>query len=258
MSEEQQIVIFQVGKKCLALRLQQVEHILSLGVDDGIEVSADSGAILFQDQAITWQPLWAGLGEPSLYQAFDDLAQSLPQRRQDHIDWMAALEQSLLHDVPFAKARSPYECAFGKWFYAFKSDDRRLTMLLSQFEAPHARIHGLADRLLAMSGEGGKDAALAIFNQEKEGTLALLLQLFDTVLNLLPHLKRPVALIVNDGNGRHALGIDRVLDIRDLAPEDLRPAQNGIGRLAPVGFVVRQDTSALVPLLNVEQLIALH
>jgi chemotaxis signal transduction protein len=258
MDEEQQVVIFQVGKKCLALRLQQVEHILSLGVDDGIEVSADSGAILFQGQAITWQPLWAGLAEPSVYQSFDDLAQALPQRRQDHIDWMASLEQSLLHDIPFAKARSPYECAFGKWFYAFNSDDRRLSMLLSQFEAPHARIHGLADRLLTMCSEGEKDSALAIFNHEKEGTLALLLQLFDNVLALLPHLKRPVALIVNDGNGRHALGIDRVLDICDLAAEDLRPAKSAIGRLTPVGFVVRQESNALIPLLDVAQLIALH
>ncbi len=258
MGNEEQVVIFQVGKKSLALRLQQVEHILSLGVGDGVAASEDGGAILFQDQAITWKPLWALLGESSQFKEYDELAALLPQRRQDHIDWMAALEQSLLHDVAFAKARSPYECAFGKWFYAFHSDDRRLTMLLSQFEVPHARIHGLADRLLSMQASGGHDAALAAFEQEKSTTLKTLLHLFDDVLGLLPQLKRPVALIVHDGESRHALGIDRVLDIRDIGADGLRPAKPGLGRLSPQAFVVEPTDSALIPLLDVGQLLQLH
>lgn len=257
MGNEEQVVIFQVGKKSLALRLQQVEHILSLGVDDGVGASADGGAILFQDQAITWKPLWAFVGETTQYQEYDDLAALLPQRRQDHIDWMAGLEQSLLHNIPFTKARSPYECAFGKWYYTFRTEERRLTMLMAQFEAPHARIHGLADRLLTLQAAGEQEQAMRIFQQEKEGTLANLLQLFDDVLSLLPHLKRPVALIVNDGVARHALGIDRVLDIRDIGNDGLRPARGGLGRLSPEAFVVEPDGAGLIPLLNVEQLLIL-
>lgn len=258
MGNEEQVVIFQVGKKSLALRLQQVEHILSLGLAEGVAASEDGGAILFQDQAITWKPLWGLLGEASQFKAFDELAALLPQRRQDHLDWMAALEQSLLHDIPFTKARSPYECAFGKWFYSFHTDDRRLAMLLSQFEAPHGRIHGLADRLLSVQAAGNREQALAIFEEEKAGTLVNLLRLFDDVLALLPQLKRPVALIVHDGENRHALGIDRVLDIRDIGVDGLRPAKPGLGRLSPQAFVVEPGDAALIPLLEVSQLLALH
>lgn len=260
MAEEMQVVIFQIGQKTLALRLEQVEHILSLGGTDGVAISDDGGAILFQNEAISWQPLWMPLGEKSVFEEFDQLVATLPQRRQDHIDWMAALEQSLLHEeVPFTKARSPYECAFGKWFYAFKSDDRRLTLLLTQFETPHARIHSLADRLLAMAASGQREQALLILEEEKRGTLHTLLDLFDQVLNLLPMLKRPVALIVNPGDGRHAVGIDRVLDIRDVAQGGTRPATSGrLGKLAPEAFVLPTDAQGpLIPLVNVRQLLAL-
>lgn len=264
MADDIPLVIFQVGKKFLALPLEQVEHILSLGNDQGDEggISTEAGVILFQGEAIPWCPLWAPLAEPSLYREFDDLVQSLPQRRQDHIDWMAALEQSLNHDTPFTKARSPYECAFGKWFYGFKSMDRRLSLLLSQFEAPHARIHGLADKLLNLKDNGEGEKALGYFQEEKNTTLAQLLELFDTVQVMLPTLKRPVALILNDRGVRTALGVDRVLDIRAVPATEVRPARGNLGRLTPQGFVTAEGDGSispggLIPLVAAAQLAAL-
>lgn len=241
MAAEVQLVIFQVGNRVMALALEEVEHILQLGGGREAEggISVDGGVILFRDEAVPWRPLWEPLAAPSIYREFDELAQTLPQRRQDHIDWMAALEHSLVNDQPFAKARSPYECAFGKWFYAFRSQDRRLALLLSQFEYPHARIHGLADRLLARAEAGERAAALAEFHSEKESTLAQLLSLFDQVLVMLPTLKRPVALILNQGGQRLALGVDRVLDICAVGAEEVRPARGSLGPLSPRGFVAR-------------------
>jgi len=260
MSDDLQLVIFQVGNKCLALPLTEVEHILSLSGEHGEEqsISKEGGVILFQEEAIPWRPLWEPLAEPSLYQQFEELASILPQRRQDHIDWMAALEQSLVHGQPFTKARSPYECAFGKWFYAFKSDDRRLTLLLSQFESPHARIHGLADRLLGMVADGNGQEALRLYREEQASTLAHLLALFDEVIALVPSLKRPVALILNDQGQRTALGVDRVLDIRAVPPQHLHPARGSYGALAPRGFVSQEEGGKpLVPLVEAAQLAAL-
>ncbi|HJW02737.1 MAG TPA: CZB domain-containing protein [Azospira sp.] len=268
MTDDIQLVIFQVGRKYLALPLEQVEHILRLGGENGEGggISAEGGVILFQNEAIPWRPLWEPLAEPSLYKEFDELGQTLPQRRQDHIDWMAALEQSLLHDAPFAKARSPYECAFGKWFYSFKSRDQRLGLLLGQFESPHARIHGLADKLLGLSANGHRDEAMRQFFLEKESTLAELLELFDTVLTLLPSLKRPVALILNDQGQRTALGVDRVLDIRSVPAGDVHPPRGSLGGLAPKGFVTMDgglnESSAsiggLIPLVDAAHLAALQ
>lgn len=260
MADDMQLVIFQVGKKSLALPLEQVEHILRFGGDqgEGGGISTEGGVILFQNEAIPWRPLWDPLAEPSIYSEYDGLVESLPLRRQDHIDWMGALEDSLAHGVPFTKARNPHECAFGKWFYSFKSADRRLALLLSQFENPHARIHGLADRLLTLAAEGQRDEALLLFRQEKASTLAQLLALFDSVLELLPTLKRPVALILNDQGQRTALGVDRVLDICAVAPEAVHPGRGQMGGLAPKGFVsLEEGSSALVPLVDAVQLAVL-
>lgn len=259
MADELQLVIFQVGRKTLALQLQEVEHILSLGSEEGRQgISAEGGMILFQGQAIPWRPLWEPLGEPSVFHEFDELAQNLPRRRQDHLDWMAALEQSLRHDTPFTKAHSPRECAFGQWFYAFRSEDRRLALLLSQFETPHAQVHGLAEVLLGQAAAGQREEALAALEAARQGVLAELLALFDTVIALVPTLKRPLALILNELGQRTALGVDRVLDIRSVTAADVHPARGQLGGLVPQAFIGNSVSGgALIPLLAASQLASL-
>lgn len=259
MADEQSLVIFQVGRKTLALPLQEVEHILSLGGEEGLQgISAEGGMILFQGQAIPWRPLWEPLGEPSVFREFDELTQTLPRRRQDHLDWMAALEQSLRHDIPFTKAHSPRECAFGQWFYAFRTEDRRLALLLSQFEHPHALVHGLAEVLLGQVAAGRREEALAALDAARQGVLAELLALFDTVIALVPTLKRPLALILNDSGQRTALGVDRVLDIRSVTATDVHPARGRLGGLVPQAFIGdRASGGALIPLLAASQLASL-
>ena len=259
MADELQLVIFQVGRKTLALPLQEVEHILSLGGEEGRQgISAEGGMILFQGQAIPWRPLWEPLGEPSVFREFDELAQTLPRRRQDHLDWMAALEQSLRHDIPFTKAHSPRECAFGQWFYAFRTEDRRLALLLSQFEHPHALVHGLAEVLLGQVAAGRREEALAALDAARQGVLAELLALFDTVIALVPTLKRPLALILNDSGQRTALGVDRVLDIRSVTAAEVHPARGRLGSLVPQAFIGDSASGgALIPLLAASQLASL-
>ena len=248
MAAEVQLVIFQVGNRVMALALEEVEHILQLGGGREAEggISVDGGVILFRDEAVPWRPLWEPLAAPSIYREFDELAQTLPQRRQDHIDWMAALEHSLVNDQPFAKARSPYECAFGKWFYAYRASDRRLSLLLAQFEQPHAIIHGLADRLLGMAENGQQAAALAEFETARATTLATLMQLFDSTTQLLIELQRRIAVILGSGAQARALGADAVRDIV-LVPAERCKAGHGSG---PTNGLLLLDDGSLVPLID--------
>ena len=58
MADDIQLVIFQVGHKHLALPLEEVEHILRLGGENGEGggISTEGGVILFQNEAIPWRP----------------------------------------------------------------------------------------------------------------------------------------------------------------------------------------------------------
>jgi len=51
-----------------------------------------------------------GAQSPVLYRA--ELQETLGLRRQDHIDWLDALEHSLKTGEPFKKAKDPHACAW--------------------------------------------------------------------------------------------------------------------------------------------------
>lgn len=241
-----EVLLIQVGTKTFGLPLAAVRYVARVASDFRSSGSEREDYFVFEDEPLAFVSLWDTLGQPSAYAEYDSMQAMLPQRRQDHLDWMAALEHSLRSGTPFAKARSPYECAFGKWFYAYRASDRRLGLLLAQFEQPHAIIHGLADRLLGMAENGQQAAALAEFETARATTLTTLMQLFDSTTQLLIELQRRIAVILGSGAQARALGADAVRDIV-LVPAERCKAGHGNG---PTNGLLLLDDGSLVPLID--------
>lgn len=232
MADELQLVIFQVGRKTLALPLQEVEHILSLvarkagrafppGRHDPVPGPGHSLA------AAVGPP-----GGPSVFREFDELAQTLPRRRQGHLDWMAALEQSLRHDIPFTKAHNP-----------------RVRLRPVVLRLPHrgsaAGPAAVPVRASPRPGPwpgrsaarpGGSRSAGGGPGSPGGGTAGRAGGTAGAVrYGHYPgaYFERPLALILNDSGQRTALGVDRVLDIRSVTAADVHPARGRLGSLVP-------------------------
>jgi len=249
-SEPVELLLFRLGAKTFALPMGQVQYIMPLPGDfdhGGQQGQHGARHVVFDDQPVTYLSLWERFGENSLYAEYEALQALLPQRRQDHLDWMNALESSIHSGEPFTKARDPRQCAFGKWYYASQFNDRRLTLLLGQFDTPHAHIHSLADKLLGLAETGGKEEALRRFNEERHTTLDLLLNLFDKAQSLVIELQRRIAIIVREDENLCALGADAVRDIVSLPAERLSYQHNASGTLAGLAIL---DTQEVVPLLD--------
>jgi chemotaxis signal transduction protein len=249
-SEPVELLLFRLGAKTFALPMGQVQYIMPLPGDfdhGGQQGQHGARHVVFDDQPVTYLSLWERFGENSLYAEYEALQALLPQRRQDHLDWMNALESSIHSGEPFTKARDPRQCAFGKWYYASQFNDRRLTLLLGQFDTPHAHIHSLADKLLGLAETGGKEEALRRFNEERHTTLDLLLNLFDKAQSLVIELQRRIAIIVSEDENLCALGADAVRDIISLPAERLSYQHNASGTLAGLAIL---DTQEVVPLLD--------
>lgn len=246
--ENLELLLFKLGGKCFALPLEQVRHIAPIAsgfLSHGDRVEQH---FVFEGQPLTYVALWDRLGLISEFAEYEELHAMLPLRRQDHLDWMAALETSLREGLPFGKARNPRECAFGKWYYSHTFNDRRLMLLLGQFEAPHAHIHALADQLLSLAEGGGTAEALRIFDNEKHTTLAKLLDLFDAADSLVGDLQRRIAIIVNEGAAICALGADGVRDIVSVPHERL--TLHGAGGMSAVCGLVILENQEVVPILD--------
>ena len=163
------------------------------------------------------------LGMRSGVEEKEALIETLTVREQDHIDWVDALARSLREDVPFTKARDPDQCAFGKWYAQFTTRDDNLAEILERLDAPHRRIHALADELLALKEQGRVEEALERLEIERVTTLATLRKNLEHARNQIRGTLRPVVLnLTLDGlNPLVGVQIDEVNNVIAYARDDL-------------------------------------
>lgn len=152
------------------------------------------GLVDYQGVPVPLFDLAVLLGTEAKHFHLQALSKTLLARKQDHIDWMNALEESIKSGVVFTKARDHHKCAFGIWYDKFETEDDELRDLLKSFDQPHKRIHNLAEHLLSLSEDQKHSEALAILSHERETTFLLLLGLFDRVNSHLNSLARTVIL----------------------------------------------------------------
>lgn len=239
-----------VGQRDFALPLEDVDYIVELPPDFAHSGERAEKFLAFQGLPLSFVSSWDLTGEETRYSESAQLAAMLPQRRQDHIDWMSALEDSIRNGYAFGKARSPHECAFGKWYYSFRPAERQLALLLRNFEQPHAFIHGLADQLLKLTEAGKKEEALARFQAATDTTLKDLLLLFDRATSVLQSLQRRIAIILRRGEVRCALGADGVTDIVTIPPERVTRHLRGVNRQDEGSILLTLDNGKICPVMD--------
>lgn len=245
-----EMLLIRLGDRAFGLPLAQVRYVAPLPPDFASRGAKAADHFVFEGEPLAYRPLWDRLGVESAYVEYEELQAMLPQRRQDHLDWMAALEDALRGGASFSKARNPRDCAFGKWFYAYRAKDRRLGLLLGRFEQPHALIHGLADRLLGLAEQGRSGEALRLYEEAQDTTLAKLMQLFDAAQQLVVELQRRVAIILAEGDAVCALGVDGIRDIVTVPADKLKSGTVGGLAARHVAALAVLDERNVVPLLD--------
>ena len=109
------------------------------------------------------------MGMTSLSEEVGNLIKLLEQREQDHKDWILELELSVKEQRKFKLATNHHECAFGKWYDSFITDNRVLHNCLKKFETPHQEIHSIANLVKKMGENNDFKSAFDIINKTKEG-----------------------------------------------------------------------------------------
>ena len=241
-----EVLLITLKDRVLGIQLDQVHHITEMP-PDFVGIGDCSRYFVFQDKPLDYVSLWNQLKLTSAYTEYEEIIRLLPQRCQDHVDWLAALEDSIRTGAPFTKAHSPRECAFGKWYYNYHPQDQQLAGILKQFEDPHAEIHGLAGRLLEQAGKGAGAEALGTLNYVRQTTLAELKYLFTSTEALLKQLIRRVVVIVGGKVASCALGADGIREIINVRPSQLtwlkQPGEPGYDAQTIAGLIILDDGS---------------
>lgn len=219
---------FKSGSASFALNVNSVRYITSAAAIKTREAPDDKKRMHqifdFDGQATELYHFCDIIGSSSQQQEVTDLLALLSLRKQDHIAWINALEHSLQTGEPFTKATDPHKCAFGLWYDHYIPLDAELAAIMVRFNAPHQRIHSLAEQLLTMAKAPERVAeALAILQSEKLSTFKELLTIFEMATSRLQDMLKPVIIILASEYSNFAIELDNIGDIRPFSESDWLP-----------------------------------
>jgi len=226
---------FQHGQQHYAVPIANVRFITAENTLQFTRVATGDGSqqdmVDFEGKACVVRSLASLLGQDSAQCEIQELVDLLHAREQDHVNWLDALGQSLIHGVEFTKARDPNQCAFGRWYNDFVTDNLMLSQLMEKFDAPHRRIHALADELLGMRDLGQTDEAMKILVEHKRTTLIRLQNLFTDARQMVSSSVRPTVIMIQDDDD-HIVGL-KVDDIGEVFSCDIEQQDHSTGDLLP-------------------------
>ena len=226
---------FRHGQQHYAIPIASVRFITADNTLQFTRVATGDGLqrdmVEFEGKACIVRSLASLLGQDSAQGEIQLLIELLHAREKDHVDWLEALEQSLVNSVEFTKARDPNQCAFGRWYNDFSTDNLMLSQLMEKFDAPHRRIHALADELLTLRDQGKTDQALSIIEEHKRTTLIRLQSLFADARQMVSTSIRPTVIMIQDDQGQIVgLKVDDIGEVfscreeqRDLTADEFLP-----------------------------------
>ncbi|MEG0615847.1 MAG: chemotaxis protein CheW, partial [Oscillospiraceae bacterium] len=97
---------------------------------------------------------------------FEEFTQMLAARKQDHINWVAALRKSVENKTEFTLTTDPEKCALGRWLASYETEYASVKFCLKELVEPHEKIHALADEIehILSNPNGQEEAELLLQN----------------------------------------------------------------------------------------------
>lgn len=256
-------LVFSVDDRLFSLPFQKIVSVLDVpkatlmpGMDEYMR-----GVMDFMGQPITIYNFRKKIGAPDVSDEIITLSETLQQRKQDHLNWIAKLKGAVESGAEITVETNPHKCAFGTWYDSFRTDNLAMKRYLAKFDAPHQYIHGIAAHAKQFIAEGNTDAALKLIRETEQGALAQLVVLFDEASAELQQAFTEYAIVVQaDECTKVALAVDEpryfgVLD--DLTfPLPNMVDRHGVGFVDAYGVLKSDDGAAEILIVDLEKFLS--
>jgi hypothetical protein len=258
-------VIFKIKEQYYGIPAMRVREMVAMPDTRSVPVSADyfRGVINLRSEVLRVVDMRTLFSFISLPRENDELHALLNARERDHLNWIAALETSIQEKTPFTLALDPHKCAFGKWYDSYTTENLVIRQVLKEFDAPHKKIHALAEKVFALMDENRENDAkdMILFARNRE--LNELIILFKKLRRLLKENLREIGMVILTGKQPYVLTTDSILSVEHLEPQDRRemqeilPGQNAGSNLIAAVSELKHPIQTLVLLLDPKALEAL-
>lgn len=266
ISTSRQCLVFELSDQAYGFDLEHVREILSLRELHVHRVPQSSahieGVVLLRDRPIEVMDVRSALGMCSLNKETEEISTILLEREEDHCRWIQELEACVHEEREFRMATDPHKCKFGLWYDKLMADpvarsrltnnDLALTSLLEQFDQPHKRIHGIAQRVLGLAGAGKTSDASHVIDETRNTELSSLRQVFAKCREQVEVARRGLLVVFAEDDGAFGGLVDRVFEVVRFPEDQIRPVEHSIlGKGILSGVAQWGEAGRMVQLLNV-------
>lgn len=234
-TDKQQIeypyIVFKVDDVKFAMSSEYILSISMLADTFGVEKTGDvyRGMTEITGQVIRLLDMRVVLGRTSMRHIEEEFVATITKAKDAHIIWMDTLESSIKNHTEFSLATDPHQCAFGKWYDSFKTDNQYLKRALAKLASPHAKLHNSAKKIIKLSQEGHFD----LVEQELEKTNVIchqqIIPLLDEVIAEYKDIEREMVLYLKKPSGEMGIMVDQIFCIGDLHDMSVDIAKGGVG-----------------------------
>lgn len=135
-------ILFKIAGSLYCINSKYISTIVQLPQYSTIPAAPANvtGMFKYRNEVIQMLDLRVTFGLKPISDECRDFEEMIDARKQDHINWVKELERFINEGGTFGLAKDPHQCALGKWYDEFKTDNVTITRHLSKIEEPHARF----------------------------------------------------------------------------------------------------------------------
>lgn len=218
-------IVFKAGHGVFAMLSEIVSSISILSKEIAGMPEAPSyvrGLVNLRDGCIPVVDLRSVLNMQTLEEEIRLFENMLEERKQDHQKWASELIRCINQKESFTLTSDPHQCAFGKWYDSYKTENPMVQFHLKKIDEPHKKLHNMVVHLhhaLDIPNEEERVKALDdIQKQLQDEILPTMLRLLDETKQVMGESVREMMLVLDDGKKQGGIAVDEVLRVEHLEP----------------------------------------
>lgn len=216
------LIVFKVGKMTCAvdgasvISIQRMEEFtLTPHTPDEI-----FGSINFRNHEISILDLRTVFGLPTRIKEYSDFIKMLDQRKQDHINWVNTLKESVRNNTHFPLATCPHQCAFGKWYDKYDHPNKKIMFHMERIREPHNKLHYAALDVAKIQEkdcpEDEKNEQIQeILRQVENEYMVTVVGLLDSAKTIFKDIYQTMLIVLEDIQ-QIAIAVDEVVAVTNL------------------------------------------
>lgn len=215
------------------------------------------GMIDFRGSIIQLLDIKKILNLKSTEEEINDFDALMDARLNDHVNWVKALEDSVINNTEFTLATDPHKCAFGKWYdsYNLKSTNIMFISTFSKFDKPHKAIHEIAGKAKKFVDNNNISSALSLIESTKDNELKQMIHLFEDLKMAYKDSKKEIVVVIGDEKNNISIAVDEIAAIEHISEVDQDLIKNTMTNTEYLAGVGKRKDSSAVFLLNDDYLI---